>query len=68
MRVKAAVVTVQGKPYFHIVNLLKENDIPFFSLMPKEPIPSEAMVVITTLEERGEVEYGKVLTFTSEKE
>ena len=45
MGVNVAVVTVKGKPYFHIVNLLRENNISFFSLMPKESIPLETMVV-----------------------
>jgi len=38
MSVKVAVATVQGKAYFYIVNLLKENNMPFFSLIPGEPI------------------------------
>ena len=60
MRVKVAVVTVQGKTYFHIVNRLKENDIPFFSLIPGDLIPVEAMIVITTLKEKNKINYGKI--------
>jgi hypothetical protein len=66
MGVKVAVATVQGKAYFYIVNLLKENSIAFFSLMPNDPIPIEIIVVITTPEEKNKISYsGKVLTFVS---
>jgi hypothetical protein len=41
MRTKVAVATVHGKAYFHIVKLLKENNVPFFSLISSEPIPVE---------------------------
>ncbi|MCL1966150.1 MAG: hypothetical protein FWF66_04965 [Candidatus Bathyarchaeota archaeon] len=68
MRVKVAVVTVQGKAYFHIVNLLKEKDIAFFSLMPNESIPAGVKVVITTPEEQYGIVFDKILTFTCEEE
>jgi len=68
MRVKVAVVTVQGRAYFHIVGLLKENGIPFFSLIPGYVIPAEVEVVITTLEEKSKIKHHKILTFTSEDE
>lgn len=68
MKAKVAVVTVNGKAYFNIVSMLKENNVPFFSLIPKEPIPAEVKVVITTGEEKAKISHGKVLVFTSEKE
>jgi hypothetical protein len=68
MSVKIAVTTVQGKAYFHIVNLLKENNMLFFSLMPHDPIPAEVKVVITTCEEKNEIDFGKILTFTCESD
>ncbi|MCL1977955.1 MAG: hypothetical protein FWG55_07655 [Candidatus Bathyarchaeota archaeon] len=68
MRVKVAVATIQGKAYFHIVNLLKDNNTPFFSLIPNEPIPSEVKVVITTPKEKSKIDFGKILMFTSEDE
>ncbi len=68
MRAKVAVATIQGKAYFYIVSLLKENNITFFSLIPGEPIPAEVKVVITTVEEKPKITYGRVLTFTSEEE
>jgi hypothetical protein len=68
MSVKIAVITVQGKAYFHIVNLLKENNMSFFSLIPNEAIPAEVKVVITTPEEQNKIVFGKILTFTCEDE
>jgi hypothetical protein len=68
MRVKVAVVTVQGKAYFHIVKLLKENNTSFFSLIPNDSIPAEVKVVITTPEEQNKIVFGKILTFTCEDE
>ncbi len=68
MRAKVAVATVQGKAYFHIVNLLKDNNIPFFSLKPGDPIPVEVKIVITTTEEKPKIRCSKILTFTSEDE
>jgi hypothetical protein len=46
MKEKAAVATLQGKAYFLIVNELKEQNIPFISLVPGEPIPAEVKVSI----------------------
>jgi hypothetical protein len=66
MRAKIAVATVNGKAYFHIVNLLKENGLPFYSLFPGELVPAEIKVVITTLQEKPKISFRKVLTFTSE--
>ncbi len=69
MKAKVAVVTVNGKAYFHIVSMLKEHNIPFFSLIPSKPIPTEAKIVVTTEEEKTKISYAhKVLVFTSEKE
>ncbi len=68
MKAKVAVATVQGKAYFLIVNALKEQNIPFFSLIPGAPIPSEVKLVITTEKEKPQVNFGKVLIFNSESE
>ena len=48
LKEKVAVATVEGKAYFHIVNQLREQDIPFVSLVPGESVPAEVKVVITT--------------------
>ena len=68
MRAKVAVATVNGKAYFHIVNMLKENNVPFFSLIPGEPLTAEVKLVITTEEEKPKISHGKILVFSSEKE
>jgi hypothetical protein len=68
MRAKVAVATVNGKAYFHIVNMLKDSNIPFFSLIPSEPISAEVKLVITTEEEKPKINHGKILMFSSEKE
>jgi hypothetical protein len=68
MRAKVAVATVQGKAYFHIVNMLQENNISFVSLIPGDPIHSGVKIVITTPEEKPKIVFGKVLVFSSEKE
>jgi hypothetical protein len=68
MRAKVAVATVNGKAYFHIVNMLKDSNIPFFSLIPSEPISAEVKLVITTEEEKPKINHDKILMFSSEKE
>ena len=68
MSVKVAVATLRGKAYFHIVNLLKEINVSFFSLMPNDSIPAGVKVVITTPEEKSIVDFGKILTFTCEED
>jgi hypothetical protein len=68
MRAKVAVATVNGKAYFHIVNLLKDNGLPFFSIFPGDVVPAEVKTVITTLQEKPKISFRKVLTFTSEED
>ena len=63
MKAKIAVATVSGKAYYLIVNELKKRNIPFLSLTPTEPIPTEIKVVITTEKERPLIKHEKVLTF-----
>ena len=68
MREKVAVATVQGKPYFLIVNQLRERNIPFISLMPGEHVPPKAKLVITTEQEKTLVTHDKVIVFHEEKD
>jgi hypothetical protein len=68
MKAKVAVATVQGKAYFFIVNALNENNIPFLSLIPGEPVPSEVKIVITTEKEQPLIMFDKVLVFNFESE
>jgi hypothetical protein len=68
MREKVAVVTVQGKPYFLIVNQLREQNIPFISIVPGEPVPPKVKLVITTEQERSSVNFEKIIVFNDEPE
>ncbi len=68
MKEKVAVATVQGKAYFLIVNKLKEQDIPFISLVPGESVPAKIMLVITTEQEKHLITHEKILVFHSEDE
>lgn len=68
MREKVAVATVEGRAYFLIVNWLREQNIPFVSLVPGDPVPAEVKVVITTPSEKQKVGYERTLVFTDEKE
>jgi hypothetical protein len=66
MKEKVAVATVQGKAYFLIVNKLKEQNIPFISLVPGESVPAKITMVITTEQETHLVNHEKILIFTAE--
>lgn len=68
MKEKASVATIEGKAYFLIVNELKEQNIPFISLLPGEPIPAEVKVVITTEKEMSKIKHEKTLIFRGESE
>lgn len=68
MKEKVAVATVEGKAYFLIINALREQHLPFLSLIPSEPVPSEVKVVVTTERERHLVNHERILIFHDEKE
>jgi len=63
MKAKVAVATVSGKAYFLIVNELRERNMDFLSLIPSEPIPAEAKVVITTENEKHLINHEKILVY-----
>jgi len=63
MKAKIAVATVSGKAYYLIVNELKKRNMPFVSLSPKEPIPVEVKVVMTTEEEKHLINHEKTLVY-----
>ena len=65
---KVAVATVQGKTYFLIVNKLREQNIPFISLVPGESVPPKIMVVITSDQEKHLINYQKILVLGGEEE
>ena len=60
MKAKVAVATVSGKAYFLIVNMLKEKNIPFISLVPGETVPIESKAIITTEQEKHRINYEKI--------
>ena len=66
MKEKVAVVTVQGKAYFLIVNKLNEKNISFISLLPRQSVPVKIKLVITTPEEKHLVYHEKILIFQGE--
>jgi hypothetical protein len=68
MKEKVAVATVQGKAYFLIVNELREQNIPFISLVLGETVPAKINLVITTEQEKHLVKHEKILVFNSENE
>jgi hypothetical protein len=68
MKAKVAVATVQGKAYFLIVNKLKENSIPFISLVPGETVPTEVKAVITTEQEKDRIRHERILVYDGETE
>jgi len=63
---KVAVATVQGKTYFLIVNKLKEQNVPFISLVPGEPVPAKILMVITTEQEKHLTNHQKILVLNGE--
>ncbi|UCG36395.1 MAG: hypothetical protein JSV64_07255 [Candidatus Bathyarchaeota archaeon] len=63
MKAKIAVVTVSGKAYYLLVNELKRKNAHFLSLTPKEKIPVDIKVVLTTASERSQVMHGNVLEY-----
>src|SRR3972149_4365817 len=68
MKAKVAVATVAGKAYFLLINELKEKNIDFLSVVPGEPVPAEAKVVITTEKEKPLISHEKVLVFDAAME
>jgi hypothetical protein len=66
MTEKIAVATVSGKAYFLIVNELRERKMAFLSLIPGDPVPVEAKVVITTEKEKHLINHERTLVYDSE--
>lgn len=66
MKAKVAVATVSGKAYFLIVNELRERNIDFLSLIPGNPVPAEAKVVITTEKEKHLISHERILVYDND--
>jgi hypothetical protein len=65
---KVAVATVQGKTYFLLVNKLKEQNIPFISLIPGKSVPAKILIVLTTEQEKHLVNHQKILVLSCKDE
>ncbi len=63
MKEKVAVATVSGKAYFLLVKELKERGIDFLSIIPGQPVPAEAKVVVTTENEKPLINHEKILVY-----
>lgn len=68
MKDKVAVATVSGKAYFLLINALKDKNIDFLSMIPGEPVPTEAKVVITTEKEKGLINHERILVYDEREE
>jgi len=68
MKEKVAVATVSGKAYFLLINELKERNIDFLSLVPGEPVPAEAKVVVTTQKEKPLINHERILVYDPKEE
>jgi hypothetical protein len=58
MKEKVAVATVQGKPYFLIVNKLNEKNVSFISLLPGQSVPAKIKFKKTLL---GKKAFSKIV-------
>lgn len=56
-----AVSTSDFKFYYDMVRELKQRDIPFVSLSPTDPIPSNVDIVITTEKEKDGIDFGNIV-------
>ena len=63
MKEKVAVATVSGKAYFLLVNELKGRGIDFLSIIPGQPLPAEAKVVVTTETEKPLINHERILVY-----
>jgi hypothetical protein len=68
LKEKVAVATVEGKAYYLIVNALREQNVPFVSLVPGESVAAEVKAVITTEEEKPQIKHEKILTVNGEED
>ena len=58
-----ALVTVSGRAYYRLVTELKRRGVPFLSLTPRDHIPLDVKVVITTQEERHLITHPSIMVF-----
>jgi hypothetical protein len=65
-KVKIAVATLSGKAYYKLVKELKQRKIPFLSLIPRDHVPLNIKVVMTTKEEQHLIKHPNILVFEDE--
>jgi len=63
MKAKIAVATVCGSAYCELVTQLNRKGLPFLSLKPWDPVPSDIKVVITTRDESHQISHPQILPF-----
>lgn len=63
MNAKIAVATVSGKAYYLLVSELKKRDLDFLSLIPRESVPLDVEVVVTTAAERQLIQHPNILVY-----
>jgi len=68
MKAEIALVTVSGKAYYRLVKELKGRNLPFLSLTPRDHIPLDIKVVITTREEHHLIKHPNILVFKDESD
>ena len=68
MKARIAVVTISGRAYYFLVNELKRKNVPFLSLIPSDNIPLNIKTVITTKEERSEINHQNVLVYSEDED
>jgi len=68
MKAEIALATVSGKAYYKLVKELKGRNLPFLSLTPRDHIPLDIKIVITTQEERHFIKHPDILVFKDESD
>jgi hypothetical protein len=63
MKAKIAVATVSGKAYYLLVSELKKRGLDFLSLIPRESVPLDVEVVVTTAAERQLIQHPRTLVY-----
>ncbi len=63
MKAKVAVATVSGKAYFLIINELRDRNMEFLSIVPGNPVPAEAKVVVTTEKEKHLINHERIIVY-----
>jgi len=68
MKAEIALTTVSGKAYYMLVKELKGRKLPFLSLTPRDRIPLDIKVVITTQKERHLIKHPNIIVFKDESD